>query len=81
MINIRDLSIRCGSCMNYQVLAAYHPRDEWNVYVYECDSDSCDPERTRTLVEVPRAMDEFAQRHPDCGSGGSGCGCGRPGHL
>ena len=51
MINIRNLSIKCGRCDTYQTLCAYRPRDEWNVYVYECENDVCDPELSRTLVE------------------------------
>lgn len=73
MLNIRDMSVRCGRCMNFQVLVGYRRRDDWNVYVYECDLPSCAPEETRTLVEVPSAIDEFAQRHPECGGS---CGCG-----
>jgi hypothetical protein len=69
VINIRDISVRCGNCLNYQTLTAYATRDGWNAYTYECDAESCDPERTRTIVEVPVAIDEFAQSHPDCGGG------------
>ena len=76
MLNIRDLSIRCGRCLNYQTLVAYRPRDTWNVYVYECDATTCDPEASRTLVEVPQALDEFAQTGPGCG-GSCGFGPGR----
>lgn len=72
MLDIRDLSVRCGRCMNYQTLSAYSRRDGWNVYTYACDEGTCDPEATRTLVEVPQAVDLFAQRHPDCGGGCSG---------
>ncbi len=65
-INIRNLSIRCGRCGTYQTLSAYEPRDDgWNVYTYECENDVCDPATTRTFLEVPRALDEFANRDPD----------------
>jgi hypothetical protein len=47
-VNIRNLSIRCGQCESYQTL----------------ENDVCDPEVTRTLVEVPRELDEFARRDP-----------------
>lgn len=50
-------------------LTGYAPREGWNAYTYECDAGSCDPAATRTVVEVPVAMDEFAQRHPACGGG------------
>jgi hypothetical protein len=63
-INIRNLSIKCGHCDTYQVLSGYSRRDTWNVYTYECESD-CDPEVTRTLLEVPADLDDFARRDPD----------------
>lgn len=70
MINIRNISIKCGNCKNYQTLAAYERRDEWNIYSYECENDRCDPEVTRTLVEVPHELDEFANRDPKWRGGG-----------
>ena len=69
MINIRNLSIKCGHCDTYQTLCAYRRRDDWNVYVYECENDVCDPELSRTLVEVPRARDELARRGTARGHG------------
>ena len=70
MINIRDISIRCGSCMNYQTLTAYSKRDAWNIYTYECDAH-CEAAKGPTIVEVPAEIDEFAQTHPDSVCGGS----------
>jgi hypothetical protein len=64
MINIRDLSIKCGNCGTYQTLAAFARHDDWNVYTYECENDVCDPEVTRTFVELPRQLDAFAHRDP-----------------
>lgn len=64
-IHIRNLSIKCGHCETYQTLSAFSRRDEWNVYTYECENDRCDPAVTRTLVEVPAELDEFANRDPD----------------
>jgi hypothetical protein len=67
-INIRNLSVRCGRCDQYQVLVGFKPLDaEWNLYTYECDGEPCsaDPSQTRTLVEVPRDLDEFANRDPN----------------
>jgi hypothetical protein len=69
-INIRNLSIKCGRCGNYQTLCGYAPREEWNVYTYECENDVCDPAATRTLVEVPAELDEFARRDPEWRGGG-----------
>jgi hypothetical protein len=67
-INIRNLSVRCGRCDQYQVLVGFKPLDEeWNLYTYECDGEPCnaDPSQTRTFVEVPRDLDEFANRDPN----------------
>jgi hypothetical protein len=62
MINIRDLSVRCGQCLNFMTLTGYEPREGWNAYTYECDTGSCDPAAARTVLEVPVALDEFAIR-------------------
>ncbi len=64
MINIRNLSIRCGGCDTYQTLSHFQRRDDWNVYTYECENDVCDPAGTRTFLEVPVVLDEFAHRDP-----------------
>jgi hypothetical protein len=63
-INIRNLSIKCGHCDTYQTLTAFSRSGDWNVYTFECENEICDPQVTRTLVEVPRQMDEFARRDP-----------------
>lgn len=63
-INIRNISIKCGHCLTYQTLNGFERQSEWNIYTYECENDLCDPGVTRTLVEVPREMDEFARRDP-----------------
>jgi hypothetical protein len=65
MINIRQISIKCGHCSTYQTLVAFSRREDWNVYTYECENDTCDANVTRTLVEVPRELDEFAHRDPE----------------
>jgi len=64
-INIRNLSVKCGHCDTYQTLCKFERRGEWNVYTYECENDTCDPEVTRTLIEVPSELDEFARRDPE----------------
>ena len=77
MINIRDISIKCGHCNTYQTLSAFARRGDRNVYTYECENDVCDPEMTRTLVEVPAELDEFARRDPAWrGSGSDGASRG-----
>ena len=63
-INIRNLSIRCGGCDTYQTLCGFARRGEWNVYTYECENEVCDRQATRTLLEVPADLDEFARRDP-----------------
>jgi hypothetical protein len=46
--------------MNFMTLAGYAPREGWNAYTYECDAGTCDAEASRTVVEVPVSLDEFA---------------------
>lgn len=70
MVNIRDISIKCGNCGTYQTLTTFARRDDWNVYTFECDNSRCDPAVTRTLVEVPAEVDEFARRDPQWRGGG-----------
>jgi hypothetical protein len=65
MVNIRHISIKCGNCQIYQTLSGFSRRGEFNVYTYECENDHCDPAITRTLVEVPAEIDEFARRDPE----------------
>lgn len=69
-INIRNISVKCANCNEYQTLAGFGKREDWNVYTYECEDTGCDPEVTRTLVEVPRHLDEFANRDPQWRGGG-----------
>jgi hypothetical protein len=69
-INIRNISVKCGHCNTYQTLTAFSRRDEWNVYSYECENETCDPAVTRTLIEVPREMDTFARRDAEWRGGG-----------
>ena len=63
-INIRYLSIKCGQCGTYQTLCGFARSEDQNVYTFECENDVCDRDVTRTLVEVPRHLDEFARRDP-----------------
>ncbi|HXU44995.1 MAG TPA: hypothetical protein VN783_05680 [Thermoanaerobaculia bacterium] len=69
-INIRNISIKCGNCNTYQTLSMFARAGEWNVYTYECENDTCDPNVTRTLVEVPHELDAFAHRDPNWRGGG-----------
>ena len=64
-VNIRDFSIKCGRCGQYQTLCGFARRSDLNVYTYECENEVCEADATRTLVEVARELDEFARRDPD----------------
>lgn len=64
-VNIRNFSVKCGHCDTYQTLCTFSRGEESNVYTYECENDVCDPEVTRTLIEVPVFIDEFANRDPN----------------
>ena len=75
-INVANLSIKCGHCGTYQTIMHFTRRGEWNVYTYECENDTCDPEVTRTLLEVPRELDEFARRDPSWHGGKRHAGSG-----
>jgi hypothetical protein len=70
MVDIRDISVKCGNCSTYQTLVGFGRRDGWNVYTYECENDRCEAAVTRTLIEVPREIDEFARRDPQWRGGG-----------
>ena len=63
-INIRNISVRCGNCDTYQTLCGFARAEEWNIYTYECENETCDAAMTRTLIEVPKQLDEFARRDP-----------------
>lgn len=66
-VNIRNFSVRCGRCNQYMVVVGFGHLDEnWNLYTYECDGEPCsvDPSLTRTFIEVPADLDEFANRDP-----------------
>lgn len=69
-VDLRLFSIKCGNCNTYQTLAGFSRRDEWNVYTYECENEVCDPNVTRTYLEVPRDLDAFARRDPNWRGGG-----------
>ncbi len=69
-VDLRLFSIKCGNCNTYQTLAGFSRRDEWNVYTYECENEMCDPNVTRTYLEVPRELDAFARRDPNWRGGG-----------
>ena len=66
-VNIRNFSVKCAYCGTYQVIVQFRQVDEdWNEYVYECDEPPCsaEVERSRTILEIPTALDEYASRDP-----------------
>ena len=71
-VNLRNFSVKCGACGEYQTLCGYRTEGGWNAYAFECESGVCDPAVTRTLIEVPVELDEFAQRDPTWRHGKSG---------
>ncbi|MDA8020201.1 MAG: hypothetical protein MPN21_22415 [Thermoanaerobaculia bacterium] len=66
-VDIRNFSVKCAYCGSYQVIVRFRNLDEdWNEYTYECDQPPCsaEVERTRTVLEIPTALDVFARRDP-----------------
>ena len=73
VVDVFMMSVKCGNCDHYQTIVSFEKRGEVNVYTYECDWDAspdCDPNVTRTIVEVPREIDSFARRDPEWRGGG-----------
>ncbi|HTD52531.1 MAG TPA: hypothetical protein VK780_05865 [Thermoanaerobaculia bacterium] len=62
VIDIFMMSIKCGNCDTYQTVVGFKKYPEKNVYTYECENDACDPNVTRTIVEVPRDVDNSTKR-------------------
>jgi hypothetical protein len=66
VIDIFMMSVKCGNCDKYQTVVGFdmsHP--DKNVYTYECDWDvspDCDVNVTRTIVEVPKHLDNSTRR-------------------
>jgi ribosomal protein S27E len=62
VIDIFMMSVKCGNCDNYQTIVKFRKGPEKNVYTYECENEICDPNVTRTIVEVPRHLDNSTRR-------------------
>jgi len=65
VIDIFMMSVKCGNCDRYQTIVDFRPEGEKNVYTYECDFDAspgCDANVTRTIVEIPRHLDNSTRR-------------------
>jgi hypothetical protein len=62
VIDIFMMSVKCGNCDTYQTIVGFKKLPEKNVYTYECENEVCDPNVTRTIVEVPREFDNSTKR-------------------
>jgi len=62
VIDIFMMSVKCGNCDTYQTIVGFRKQPEKNVYTYECENEHCDPNVTRTIVEVPRGVDNSTKR-------------------
>jgi hypothetical protein len=62
VIDIFMMSIKCGNCDTYQTVVGFQKLPEKNVYTYECENEICDPNVTRTIVEVPKDFDHSTKR-------------------
>ena len=62
MIDIFMMSVKCGNCDAYQTIVGFRKLPEKNVYTYECENEICDPNVTRTILEVPRQFDNSTKR-------------------
>ena len=66
VIDIFMMSVKCANCGRYQTIVGFDKADpDKNVYTYECDFDAspeCDVNVTRTIVEVPKHLDNSTKR-------------------
>jgi hypothetical protein len=62
VIDVFMMSVRCGNCDTYQTIVGFKKLAERNVYTYECENELCDPNVTRTIVEVPKHLDNSVKR-------------------
>ena len=62
VIDIFMMSVKCGNCDAYQTIVRFTRAGDKNVYTYECENEVCDPNVTRTIVEVPAHLDNSTRR-------------------
>jgi hypothetical protein len=62
VIDIFMMSVKCGNCDTYQTIVKFEKHPDKNTYIYECENELCDPNVTRTLIEVPRHLDNSTRR-------------------
>jgi hypothetical protein len=61
-IDVFMMSVRCGNCDTYQTIVGFKKLPDKNIYTYECENDLCDRNVTRTIVEVPKHLDNSTKR-------------------
>jgi len=62
VIDIFMMSVKCGFCDTYQTVVGFKKLADKNVYTYECQNETCDPNMTRTILEVPKHLDNSTKR-------------------
>jgi hypothetical protein len=62
VIDIFVMSVRCGNCDAYQTIMKFKKGVEKNIYTYECENEICDPNMTRTILEIPTHLDNSTRR-------------------
>jgi hypothetical protein len=62
VVDIFLMSVKCGNCETYQTIVGFAKRPDKNVYTYECENETCDPNVTRTIIEVPKEVDNSTKR-------------------
>ena len=62
VIDVFMMSVKCGNCDTYQTIVGFQKLPDKNVYTYECENEICDPNVTRTIVEVPKELDNSTKR-------------------
>ncbi|MGH9400444.1 MAG: hypothetical protein ACRD00_08735 [Thermoanaerobaculia bacterium] len=62
VIDVFMMSVKCGNCDTYQTIVRFEKQPERNIYTYECENETCDPNVTRTIVEVPKRLDNSVKR-------------------
>jgi len=62
VIDIFMMSVKCGNCDGYQTIVKFRRAGDKNLYTYECENEVCDPNVTRTIIEVPAHLDNSTRR-------------------
>ena len=62
VIDVFVMSVKCGNSDTDQTIVRFQKLPDKNVYTYECENDLCDPNVTRTILEVPKHLDNSVKR-------------------